>query len=32
MQGSNGERHARFRNHRVARLKMAVMEQTLVLC
>ena len=32
MQGSNGERHARFRNHRVARLKMAVMEQTLFLC
>ena len=32
MQGGNGKRHPRFRNHRVARLKMAVPEQALFLC
>ena len=32
MQGGNGKRHPRFRNHSVARFKMAVMEQTLFLC
>ena len=32
MQGSNGERHARFRDDSVIRLKMAVPKQTLFLC